>query len=69
MSISKFDRQIQKALESVVKGDFDKVRLQLGALETNIKRNMKGDNDFGKLSQIKRVRMIRAGLFNKKIKK
>lgn len=68
MRISKFDHQIQRAMESVVKSDFEKARMQLNAIELNIKKDMKGKSDLGNLSKIKRVRFIQAGLFNKKFK-
>lgn len=68
MPISKFDQQIQKALESIIHSDFEKAKMQLGAMETNIKKEFKKSNDHSKLYEIKRVKLIRAGLFNQKLK-
>lgn len=69
MPISRFDYEIQKAMQSVAKNDFTKAKMQLGAMETKIKRGMKhSSNGFSGLADIKRIRLIRAGLFNKKIR-
>lgn len=68
MPISKFDEEIQKAIGSFVRNDFDAAKMQLGAMESRIKKDFIKSKNMSKLLEIKRVRFIQAGLFNKKIK-
>ncbi len=67
-TLTRFDEEIQRAMENIVKNEFERAKMQMGSIESRLKKQFKETKSMGKLNEIRRIRLIQAGLFNKKVK-